>query len=215
MEEQDNKSPRLRVLIADDSQEMRRGTRLMLSLNPAVKVIAIAQDGRQAVELAKRHKPEIAIVDVNMPEMDGLSTIKTMMAFNPDMGCIVISVEHESQTLRDAMSSGAREYLVKPFTADELNQAVERVSQAVLTNRQRIEMIKELSTQRKLYLERLADEYIKARRKDELAVEVFEQLADNPDCDMRWLMGLAMLYLLRQEWGKLKALADRLEKGNS
>jgi lipopolysaccharide biosynthesis regulator YciM len=62
------------------------------------------------------------------------------------------------------------------------------------------------------YLKKLAEEYSKSRRMDDEAMGVFEQLADNPECEMRWLRTLAMLYILREEWGKLKILAARLEK---
>jgi lipopolysaccharide biosynthesis regulator YciM len=61
-------------------------------------------------------------------------------------------------------------------------------------------------------LEKLAGEYARSKRTDDTALEVFEQLAENPDCDLRWLRTLAMLYIIREEWGKLKALAERLEK---
>ena len=62
----------LRFLIADDVTETRRSTRLMLSLIPGAEVVAIAKDGREAVELARQHKPDFALMDVNMPHMNGL-----------------------------------------------------------------------------------------------------------------------------------------------
>lgn len=211
-QQQDKTEPRLRVLIADDTQETRRGTRLMLSMIELVTVVAIAQDGREAVELAKRHRPDIAIVDINMPEMDGLTAIQVMMQAQPELGCIVISAERDSDTLRRAMSVGAREYLIKPFTIDELEQAVQRVSKLVFVSKQRAD---EMTRQRNQYeqnLKRLAVEYIKTRRTDDQAVEVFERLAANPNCEKRWLVSLGMIYMLRQDWRNLKALAERLER---
>ncbi len=62
-------SKKIRVLIADDVQETRRGIRLMLSMNPDVVVVAIAVNGRQAVEMAKEYHPDIVVMDVNMPEL--------------------------------------------------------------------------------------------------------------------------------------------------
>jgi YesN/AraC family two-component response regulator len=199
-------------LIADDVQETRRGTRLMLAMNPAVRVVAIAKNGLQAVELTKKHRPDIAVMDVNMPEMDGLTAIQEMLKVQPDLGTIVISAERDSQTLRRAVSIGVHEYLVKPFTVDELDDAIEKVYRLVLENQQRSQKMVQLRQQREVYLKRLADEYSKARRTDDQAVEVFEQLAANPNCELRWLVTLGMIYLLRQDWGKLKLLAERLER---
>jgi len=211
-QQQDKIEPRLRVLIADDTQETRRGTRLMLSMIELVTVVAIGQDGRQAVDLARQHRPDIAIVDINMPEMDGLTAIQAMMQAQPDLCCIVISAERDSETLRRAMSVGAREYLIKPFTIDELEQAVQRMSKIVLASKKRKDEITQQRIQYEQNLKRLAVEYIKTRRTDDQAVEVFERLAANPNCEKRWLVSLGMIYMLRQDWGKLKVLAERLER---
>jgi YesN/AraC family two-component response regulator len=213
-EQREKTKPRLRVLIADDTQETRRSTRLMLSMNSMVTVVAIAQNGREAVEMAKRHRPDIAIVDINMPEMDGLSAIQLMLQTQPELCCIIISAERESETLRRAMSVGAREYLIKPFTMEELEQAVQRMSRLVFTNLRRMEEAAQQRAQYELNLKRLGEEYIKSRRTDDQAVEVFERLSANPDCESRWLVALGMVYMLRQEWGKLRVLAERLESGS-
>jgi len=203
---------KLRILIADDVQETRRATRMMLAINPDVKVVAIAQNGAKAVELAKEHQPDIAIMDINMPEMDGFSAYEKMLDTQPNLACIIISSERDSQTLRTAMSLGAREYLIKPFTVEELNLAVHRVSKIVKDDRQRNAQADRLREQRSAYLKRLAHEYARSRRTDDQALEVFEHLARNPECELRWLMNLAMLYVIRKKWGKLRELAARLEE---
>ena len=203
---------KLRILIADDVQETRRATRMMLAINPDVKVVAIAQNGAKAVELAKEHQPDIAIMDINMPEMDGFSAYEKMLDTQPNLACIIISSEKDSQTLRTAMSLGAREYLIKPFTVEELNLAVHRVSKIVKDDRQRNAQADRLREQRSAYLKRLAHEYARSRRTDDQALEVFEHLARNPECELRWLMNLAMLYVIRKKWGKLRELAARLEE---
>lgn len=208
----EERKPRLRVLIADDVQETRRGTRLMLALNPEVEVVAIAHNGRQAIELTQKHRPDIALMDINMPELDGLSAIRAMHEINPGLVCVVISAERDNQTLREAMSVGVREYLIKPFTTEELDLAMERASQLVRENKERAEKDAQLREQREAYLTQLAHEYAKARRTDDQAVEVFEQLAENPNCELRWLMTLAMIYVVRQKWDRLKILSARLEK---
>lgn len=203
---------KLRVLIADDIQETRRSVRLMLSMNPDVIVVAIATDGLQAVELAKEHHPDIMVLDINMPRVDGLAAFKEISQIYPDTGCIIISAERETNTLATAMSLGAQEYLLKPFTIDELNDAVNRVAAQVIESRRKLAEAEQLRKKSEGYLKQMANEYAKSRRTDDQALGVFEQLADNPACELRWLRTLAMLYIIRLEWGKLKTLAARLER---
>ena len=182
---------KLRVLIADDIQETRRSVRLMLSLNPNVIVIATAINGQQAVELSKEHHPDILIMDVNMPVVDGLAAFKEISQIYPDTGCIIISAQKEITTLSTAMSLGAQEYLVKPFTIEELNEAVNRVGVQVEESLKKLAEADQLHRKSDAYLRQLADEYAKSKRTDDEAVNVFEQLADNPDCELRWQIGRA------------------------
>ncbi len=208
---QAKKSP-YRVLIADDVLETRRNTRLMLADNPMVDIVAIAHNGREAVELAKKHQPDIALLDINMPEMNGFEAFQAMYKIFPTMACVIISAEDDNQSFRSAMNVGAREYLVKPFTVYQLNNAVKRVGDIVKAEREKAEVAARLKEQRSSYLLQLATEYSKTRRTDDEAVEVFEQLAANPKCEVRWLRTLAMLYIIRQEWMKLQVLAGRLAR---
>ncbi|MFQ5400909.1 MAG: response regulator [Anaerolineae bacterium] len=207
------KLSRLKVLIADDAQEARRSTRLMMTLIPAVEVVAVANDGREAIELARKHRPDVALMDVNMPEIDGLAAIEAMMQERPEMACIIISAERDNDTLRRAMAVGARGYLTKPFTSEQLIEAMRNVSQVVVANRHHTNLADRLRRERDAYLEELAAEYARARRTDDKARQVFEELAAKPDCNPSWLMALAMIYLMRKEWGKLKTVAGRLEEG--
>ena len=201
----------LRVIIADDHKEARRNTRLMLALVPGVRVVAMARNGREAIELAEEHKPHIAIMDINMPEVDGITAIKSMRKRQPDLMFIVISAERESDTLRQAMSAGAREYLIKPYTSQELIDALRRISRDVWARRQSTAAASKLRIERNQYLKQLAREYIKDRRTDDESLAVFEEMASDPKCQQRWLTHLAMIYVIRSEWGKLKFLAARLE----
>jgi YesN/AraC family two-component response regulator len=202
---------KLRVLIADDVQETRRNTRLMLATIDDVEVVAIAANGIQAVQLAKEHHPDIVLLDINMPEMDGLTAFRNIAQIHPDTGCIILSAEKDSTTLRTAISLGVQEYLIKPFTIDELESAIGRVDQKVQGNRRKLAQMDDLKRKKEDYLKQLAIEYSKARRTDEKAMEVFEQLADYPNCEARWLQTLAMIYVVRQEWTRLKILASKLE----
>jgi YesN/AraC family two-component response regulator len=202
---------RLRVLIADDSSEARRGTRMMLAMHPGIEVVAIARNGRQAVELATTHKPDIAIMDINMPEMDGLSAIRTIRQALPNTVYIVISAERDEKTMNAATAAGAATYLIKPFTYEDLDNALRRCARIWLANRQRAGEAARLPAQDLNALKHLAQEYSKVRRTDTQAMAVYEKLASDPHCELRWLMILAMAYVIRQEWSKLKLLAARLE----
>jgi YesN/AraC family two-component response regulator len=203
---------KMRVLIADDVQETRRNTRLMLATIDDVEVVAIASNGLQAVQLAKDHHPDIVFLDINMPEMDGLTAYREILKIHPDTGCVIISAEKDTGVLRTAMSIGVQEYLIKPFTIEELESAVSRLHERVKQTRQQLAQTDRLQRQREAYLVQLAVEYAKSRRTDDQAIEVFEQLAENPKCEMRWLQNLAMIYVVRQKWGRLKILAEKVEQ---
>lgn len=203
---------KLRVLIADDVQETRRNTRLMLATIDDVEVVAIASNGLQALELSKEQRPDILLLDINMPEMDGLTAYREIAKVLPGTGCIIISAEKDTTTFRNAISVGVQEYLIKPFTVEELEAAINRVRGLVEQHRIKLAQDIQLRRQREAYLLQLAAEYSKTRRTDEKAMEVFEQLAENSACEMRWLQTLAMIYVVRNEWGRMKILATKLEQ---
>jgi YesN/AraC family two-component response regulator len=203
---------KLRVLIADDVQETRRNTRLMIAALDHVEVVAIATNGLQAVEMTREHHPDIVILDVNMPEMDGLTAFKNIVRQYPYMGCIIISAENDKATLQMAKSVGVQEYLIKPFIIQELESAVDRVSIYVKEARRKYDQTEENRKKAIASLEQQAAEHMKAKRTDDGALHVYEQLADQPDCSPRWLKALVMIYVIRQDWARLKMTAARLEQ---
>lgn len=206
------KNYRLKVLIADDNADARRGTRLMLSVHPGVEVVAIAQNGYQAIKMARENPPDLVIIDIHMPDIDGLDTIAELRKFLPDTLYIVMSADDDSKMIRRAIQNGASEYLVKPFDIDDLDQAVRRCAQTWFTRRIQSAAAPSLEDIDQQHLLRLAHVYAKSRRTDNAALDVFEQLAQDPDCELRWLLTLAMIYVVRQQWGKLKNLSERMEK---
>lgn len=205
------KKEKLRILIADDFQETRRNTRLMIATLNNVEVVAIASNGQQAVEMTKEQRPDIVILDVNMPVMDGLTAFKHIVESYPGTGCIIISAENNPVTVKKAMSIGIQEYLVKPFLTEELETAIKHVSEQLKETRQKIARFNQANTNYLAYLEQLANEYLKEGRTDDEATQIFERLAENPQCEVRWLETLAMIYAIQRQWGKLKFLAARLE----
>lgn len=207
-----SKKEKLHILIADDVQETRRNTRLMIATMDNVDVTAIASNGLQAVEMTKEYHPDIVILDVNMPAMDGLTAYKHIIQEYPGTGCIIISAERDPKTVNTANLMGIREYLVKPFTTEELEAAIKRVSESVRETRKKIAQNIDANKNNVAYLKQLASEYLKEGRTDDEATKVFERLVEDPQCDLRWLETLAMMYAIRRDWGKLKSLAARLEQ---
>lgn len=204
-------SRKKRVLIADDAQETRRNTRVMLSMVEEVEVVAIALDGTQAVEMARLHKPDIVILDINMPRVNGLQAYKRIAQENPRTACIIISAEKDPSAFRAAMSIGIQHYLIKPFTSDELDRAVRDVVRRLDQDQNSLQENDHLLEKNETYLRQLAEEYTRAKRTDEKAVEVLEEVINLPNCEMRWIQTLAMIYVVRQRWGKLRTLAEKLE----
>ena len=206
---------KVRVLIADDFQETRRNTRLMVATLDNVEVVAIASNGLQAIKMTNQHRPDIVILDINMPEMDGLTAFKHIIQTYPDTGCIIISADNNPATVSKALSIGIQEYLVKPFLTEELDASIQRVNERLLETRQKIAQSDQADTNNIVYLEQLANKFLKEGRTDDQAAQTFERLAENPQCKTRWLETLAMIYAIRREWGKLKSLAARLEQGTN
>jgi YesN/AraC family two-component response regulator len=206
------KEEKLRVLIADDKAETRRSTRLMLTLIPEVELVALAHNGREAIELAHQHRPDIALMDINMPGLNGLEAIAAMRQEHPGLACIVISAEQQRGTFTEAMAVGARGFITKPFTSDQLVEVMTRVGNAVKENRQQIIEVSRMQRERDVLLNELAVEYVKNQRMDEKARIVFEKLARNKNCDQRILISLATIYVQRRDWPKLKRLVARLEQ---
>ena len=103
---------KLRVLIADDIQETRRSLRLILSMNPDVVVVAIAKDGQEAVALSKEHHPDVVILDINMPNKNGLMAFEEIRQIDPYTGCIIITGEGGTDLLGEAIGRTALEQSV-------------------------------------------------------------------------------------------------------
>jgi two-component system chemotaxis response regulator CheY len=110
-------------LIVDDSSTIRRSIERHI-FSDRVSEIYQAANGREAMELFERYGPEFVTMDLTMPEMDGLTCISRMMALKPDTRLMVISALGDAETAIEAVERGANEYVVKPFSAEDLNLAL-------------------------------------------------------------------------------------------
>jgi two-component system chemotaxis response regulator CheY len=112
-----------RLLIVDDSSTVRRSIERHIFSNRVTEIYQAA-NGREAMELFERYRPEFVTMDLTMPEMDGLTCISKMMALKPDTRLMVISALGDATTAIEAVERGANEYVVKPFSAEDLNLAL-------------------------------------------------------------------------------------------
>lgn len=208
--------PIIRILIADDSSEMRRNIRMILALERDIEVVAVARDGAEAVDNAVRYLPDVAVVDLDMPRVNGLAAMRAIRERSPRTACIVVSAQEERGFVEQAMASGAREYFVKPVAPDDLIAAIRRLGQEAARQKPpaalKREPVRDSAAQRQAQLVKLAGTFAKERRADDEAIRLYEELAARPDCDQQWLATLAAAYLARQKWTKLRLLAERLEK---
>ena len=120
-------SDNIRVLIVDDLPETRENVRKLLQFEPDIEVIGQAGTGEQAIEMAQEHKPDIILMDINMPGVDGIGASQRISELVPQSQIIIMSVQSDSDYLRRAMLAGARDFLTKPFGGDELITAIRRV----------------------------------------------------------------------------------------
>ena len=119
----------IRLLIVDDISSTRDNLQKLLSFEEDIEVAGTASDGREGLEAAHRLQPDIVLTDVNMPVMDGIELTETLASELPTSPVIIMSVQGERDYLRRAMQAGAREFLIKPFSHDELVAAIRRVYQ--------------------------------------------------------------------------------------
>ena len=117
---------RIRIMIVDDVMETREQLRKLLSFDPDVEVVAMAATGEEAVEIVKRASPDVILMDINLPGIDGIVATAKVIEAIPTVQVIMLSVQGESDYLRRAMMAGARDFLTKPPGADELMDAIHR-----------------------------------------------------------------------------------------
>ena len=117
----------MRILIADDHALFRDGLRSLLRTE-GHDIVAEAKNGREAIQLAHQHKPDVVLMDLSMPEVDGLTATRTIVAELPEVKVIILTASDEDINLFEAIRSGAQGYLMKNLEADEFFDMVDRAS---------------------------------------------------------------------------------------
>jgi len=128
-------SGKIRVLIVDDIPETRENVKKLLYFENDIEIVGTAANGREGVELALKLQPDVVLMDINMPEMDGITASEAISAQAPNVQVVMMSVQGEADYLRRSMLAGAREFLIKPFSGEELVTSIHRVYQFAATRR--------------------------------------------------------------------------------
>lgn len=114
------------VLITDDAKFMRMQLSTILT-KLGHEVVGEAENGREALEKFKQLSPDIVLMDITMPEVDGISAVQNIMKENPEAKIIMCSALGQQQTVLDAIKYGAKDFIVKPFTEDRIEEALKKV----------------------------------------------------------------------------------------
>src|SRR5512132_1178874 len=128
---------KIRILIVDDIADTRENLAKLIGFEPDMEVAGTAGGGQEAVNLAKKERPHVSLMDINMPDMDGITATEIISNTVPESPIIMMSVQGEQDYLRRSMLAGAREFLVKPFSADELINSIRHVHELEKVRRAR------------------------------------------------------------------------------
>ena len=117
---------KIRVMIVDDVSETRENVRKLLQFESDVDVVGVARTGKEAIQLSQELNPDVVLMDINMPDMDGISATELIRSKQPAVQVVILSVQSDQNYMRRAMLAGARDFLTKPPMGDELISAIRR-----------------------------------------------------------------------------------------
>ncbi len=118
---------KIKIILVDDTPEIRETTKRLLSLEPDFDVIGTASTGREAIQRAKELVPDIMIMDINMPDMDGITATRIIHKTDPAIGLIMMSVNSDADYMDRAMGAGARGFIPKPAKPDRMRERIRKV----------------------------------------------------------------------------------------
>ena len=120
---------KIRVVIADDMEETRKSLKVMLSFASDLEVVGEASDGEEALKMVRELKPDVVLMDINMPNVDGISVSKRLLQEDPDIAIVAISIQGDEEYERALEEMGVEEFLVKPFSSSRLIETIREVVQ--------------------------------------------------------------------------------------
>lgn len=118
----------IRVLIADDQRAVREGLAMLVGLTDDIEVVATAENGKQAVKLAGEQRPDVVLMDLRMPEMDGAEATRAIRTMLPSTHVLVLTTYADDDSLFPALQAGAHGYLTKDASAEEIERAIRAVA---------------------------------------------------------------------------------------
>ena len=126
---------KVRVMIVDDVSETRENVRKLLQFESDVDVVGVARTGKEAIQLSLDLNPDVVLMDINMPDMDGISATEAIRSKQPSVQVVILSVQGDQNYMRRAMLAGARDFLTKPPMGDELISAIRRAGSMAQSER--------------------------------------------------------------------------------
>ena len=120
---------KLRILLADDHVVMRKGLRALLERQSNLEVVGESENGRETIELAASLRPDVVVMDVGMPMLNGIEATKTIVTENPQISVVILSMHVDESYVMRALKAGARGYLLKDSAPGDLMNAIQAVSQ--------------------------------------------------------------------------------------
>lgn len=120
------KAALVRVLLADDNAQFRTVLRRLLERDDEIVVVAEASNGAEAIALAETHRPDVVLMDVSMPNLDGVEATHALKAKVPDLTVLMLSIGNKEQEIQAGLAGGASEYLIKGAPANEIVDAIKR-----------------------------------------------------------------------------------------
>jgi len=118
----------IRVLLVDDQTLVRQGICLLLEIEPDIQVVGQAANGREALQQVEALRPQVVLMDVRMPEMDGVEATRALSARFPEIGVIILTTFEDADIVFEGLKAGERGYLLKDISSEEMAQAVRRVA---------------------------------------------------------------------------------------
>jgi pilus assembly protein CpaE len=126
---------KIRVMIVDDVSETRENVRKLLQFESDVDVVGVARTGKEAIQLSQELNPDVVLMDINMPDMDGITATESIRSKQPAVQVVILSVQSDQNYMRRAMLAGARDFLTKPPMGDELISAIRRAGSMAQSER--------------------------------------------------------------------------------
>lgn len=114
----------IKVLVVDDQQLIRQGIATLLELDDAIEIVGQAGSGREAISLVRTHKPDVILMDIRMPHMDGIETLKHIRKLFPDCVVLMLTTFSDDEFVIKSLQSGAHGYLLKDMPSEDLAQAI-------------------------------------------------------------------------------------------